>query len=62
MERYRVKTHLPHGSADAQYHICDMASDNHDVVAIVDPNQLYAEPDSVALEIAAAMNTCRVMD
>lgn len=59
--RFSVLTHIPKGSADAQYHIVD-GYNNDDVVAIIDPNQLYANPDEVAQEIANAMNICRVME
>lgn len=62
MERYQVVIHIPRGSADGQYHIVDTASDNFDVVALVDPHQNYATAEDVAHEIARAMNTCRVMD
>ena len=60
--RYQVVAHIPHGSADAEYHIVDTASDNHDVVALVDPHATYADPSDLAAEIASAMNTMRVMD
>jgi hypothetical protein len=61
-DRYGVVAHIPKGSADAEYRIVDLASDNHDVVAIIDPHQIYDDPSDVAEEIVRAMNICRVMD
>lgn len=60
--RYKVTAHIPRGSADAEWRIVDAASNNHDVVCVVDPHQIYATPEDLANEICAAMNLAKVMD
>lgn len=55
-DRFEVHANIPHGSADAEWHICDMESDNNDSVVLVDPNMIYVDALELAERICRAMN------
>lgn len=44
--------HVSHGSGDAEHLIVDLDSDNYDVVAIVDPGDIFRDLDRDPAELA----------
>ena len=43
LERWECRIHLPRLSADEQWRIIDKASDNSDVLALIDPDDVFPE-------------------
>lgn len=50
--KFYVESHIPHGSGDAEYRIMNAG----EVLAIVDPNMVYADSGELADRICKALN------
>lgn len=55
VKHWVCEIHIPHGSADAEYHIVDDRSGM--VIAIIDPHGVLRQPEKVADAIVQTMRT-----
>lgn len=61
-EQWSCELHLPHGSADGYWRVIRAASDNGDVIAVVDPHDDFGDmAEPVARALAAAPKLLRAL-